>query len=118
MEHRRGIAALFDFLPTVHLFIKDRASRFVPVSAHNLTLLGAQHEADVIGKTDLDFFLPEVAERYIQEDRQVMQTQRASANRAWMVPDASGLLQWFPCTKIPLFDRGGGEVIGLAGTLQ
>jgi len=111
-----GIDGLFSYLPEVQLFVKNRESRFVKVNPANLRLLGKADEREVIGKTDLDFFSPAVAKRYIEEDRMVMESGEPFVNQIWLVPNSEGLLKWYLCTKIPLRNREG-KVIGIAGTL-
>ena len=74
-------------------------------------------EADIIGLTDDDFFSPELADAYRAEDREVMAAGKTIADRVWLVPDASGALNWFVSTKTPLKDRKG-KAIGIAGAMQ
>ena len=38
-------------------------------------------------------------------------------NRIWLVPNASGVMEWYLSSKFPLFDRAG-ELIGLAGLMR
>lgn len=111
-----GISHLFDFLPKIYLFVKNRQSQFIKANHAFLDLLGVANESDIIGRTDRDFFVADIADKYIEEDRQVMKTQKPFANRVWLVPNSNGLLVWYLCTKIPLFDRKG-QVVGIAGTL-
>ena len=64
-----GISHLFDFLPKVYLFVKNRQSQFTKANRALLDLMGAANESDIIGKTDRDFFVPDIADKYIEEDR-------------------------------------------------
>ena len=112
-----AISVLFDHLPAVYLFMKDRNGRFTRMNKALYALLGVANEAEVIGKTDYDFFASELADSYLAEDSHVMRTGRPLADRVWHVPDASGVLRWYISTKIPLFDEEG-EVIGIAGAMQ
>lgn len=112
----QGILRLFDYLPEIHLFVKNAKSQFVKVNQTNLRLLGAVNEKDVIGKTDRNFFIRDIADQYIHEDRQIMKQKKPFANKVWLVPNSNGLLVWYLCTKIPLFNKKG-RVIGIAGTL-
>lgn len=76
---------------------------------------GMRRETDILGRTDYDFFPLDLAGTYVQDDRQVMQTQRSIINRVELFMDRDGVLNWFSTSKIPLFDRSG-TVIGIAGT--
>lgn len=107
---------LFDHLPAVYFFIKDDAGRFVHVNRTLCEVLGVD-ASQIVGKTDDDFFLPELAARYRAEDREVMDTGRTISGRVWLVPDQAGTLRWFLSSKSPLTDRTG-RPIGIAGAMQ
>ena len=108
---------LFDALPDVYLFVKDRDSRFVKVNAAWLSLHGVATEAEAVGKTDYDYHPPALAEQYVTEDRRVMQSRLPLRDQAWLVADHTGMPQWYLCTKLPLFDPDG-DVSGIAGVLR
>jgi len=74
-------------------------------------------DSQIIGRTDDDFFSPELADSYRAEDQEVMAGGKTIADRVWLVPDASGALNWFVSTKTPLKDRKG-KAIGIAGAMQ
>ncbi len=112
-----GISHLFDFMPEVQLFVKNTKSQFTKVNQSLVDSLGADSEQDIIGKTDYDFHPHDIAKIYIEEDQQVMNTKKAFVNKVWLVPNSKGLLMWYLCTKIPLFDIKG-QVAGIAGTLH
>lgn len=107
---------LYDHLPAVYFFIKDAQGRFIYVNQALKKLLG-KRDAQIIGKTDDDFFSPELADAYRAEDREVMAGGKTIADRVWLVPDAQGALNWFVSTKTPLKDRDG-YAIGVAGAMQ
>ena len=105
---------LFEFLPSVIFYAKDRKGRIV---AANTALLEAQAWAgpeELFGKTVFDFHPPLLAQAYHEEDLYVMGRNAPLANRVWFVLDRSGRSGWFSSSKVPLHgDRG--RVIGLAG---
>ena len=111
------LLALFDDLPDVYLFVKDRQSRFVKGSRAWLALHGCRTPADIAGKTDADFHPSALAAQYVAEDRRVMKSGRPLHDQAWLVRDHAGMPRWYLCTKIPLFDARG-VVTGLAGILR
>lgn len=117
LDATHGIALLFDYLPEIYLFVKNRHSQFVKLNASMQGLMGIAHEREALGKTDLDFFLPEIGQKYIDEDRQVMAQGHPFVNRIWLVPNSDGKLIWYLCTKIPLRNRSG-NIVGIAGTLR
>lgn len=107
---------LFDHLPAVYFFIKDAEGRFMYVNAALKKVLG-KTDSQIIGRTDDEFFSPELADSYRAEDREVMAGGKTITDRVWLVPDASGALNWFVSTKTPLKDRQG-NAIGVAGAMQ
>lgn len=112
----RVFVDMFDHLPAVYFFIKDAAGRFIYINRALRDVMGGS-ELSIIGKTDDDFFPPELADAYRAEDREVMAAGRTIADRVWLVPDTAGALRWFLSTKSPLFDRDG-KPIGVAGAMQ
>lgn len=112
----RPIIDLFDHLPAVYFFIKDTEGRFIAANRALQRLLGVS-EDEIVGKTDDDFFEPELADAYRAEDREAMTSDAAVSDRVWVVPDRNGTLNWFVSHKSPLRDRAG-ESIGVAGAMQ
>lgn len=111
------ILRLFDAVPDVLLFVKDRHSRFIGCNTAWLTMHGCRTVAEVRGKSDADFHPPALAAQYVAEDRQVMRSAKPLGDQSWLVPDHEGMPRWYLCTKIPLFDTRG-RVSGLAGILR
>jgi AraC-like DNA-binding protein len=111
------MASLFDYLPRIQLFVKDRAHRFIKVNQGMLTLHGCPSEAAMLGKTDFDFHPPALAAQYVEEDRQVMDSRRILADQVWLVPGADGMPHWYLSTKMPATDALG-EVIGIIGVMR
>ncbi len=108
---------LFDALPDVFLFVKNRESRFVKFNKAWLSMHGCATAADALGKTDYDYHPPALAAQYVAEDERVMRSGKPLCDQAWLVPDHTGMPRWYLCTKIPLFDADG-TVSGLAGVLR
>lgn len=110
-------AELFDVLPEVFLFIKDRQHRFVKVNRSECSLHGCKTEAEIIGKSDFDFHPPALAAQYVEEDRVVMESGRAQTDKVWLVQGADGTPRWYFSSKFPVKDKGG-AVIGVAGVMR
>jgi AraC-like DNA-binding protein len=111
------VLGLFDALPDVILFVKDRESRFVKVNTAWLALHGLASASDAIGRSDHDFHPPALAAQYVAEDERVMRSGQPLRDQAWLVADHTGLPQWYLCTKMPLVGPDGG-VAGIAGVLR
>lgn len=116
MGEAQSLAALFDYLPDVYFYLKNADSRFVRVNESMVRTHGLTHEWEMVGKNDLDFHLPLLANQYMDEDRRVMESGKPLHSQVWLVPNSSGMLFWYVSSKIPIFDRAG-KAIGIAGAM-
>lgn len=105
---------LFDRLPGIYLYVKDAEGRFVRANQVVCDVVGVGGPADLVGRTDFDFFPPAIAAQYVAEDRRVIASDRPLVNQVWLVPGSDGIPRMFLCNKIPLHARGG-AVVGIAG---
>ncbi len=110
------IMMLFDQIPTAFFFAKNAESRFVRVNKANLAIYDLTDELEILGKSDADFHPPALAEAYIAEDQRVLRLRRPILKQIWLVPYLNGPMQWFVCSKTPLFSNAG-DVIGIAGVM-
>ncbi len=108
---------MFDSLPNVYLFVKDRQHRFVTVNRAELRLHNLKTEAQMIGRTDFDFHPPALAAHYVEEDRRVMASRQPLLDQVWLVQPAGGMPSWYYCSKFPLLTRRG-AVLGVAGVMR
>lgn len=108
------LARLFDLLPDMSFFIKDRQGRFMALNRRGCDYCGVKHEKDAIGKTDADFFPRSRAAEYHADDETVMRTGNAIVNRVESAPEAEGSPRLVMSSKIPLRDLEG-NIIGIAG---
>jgi PAS domain S-box-containing protein len=111
------LSLLFDYLPDTYFYAKNHRGRFVMVNQALATLMGADSAEAMLGKTDHDFSPRDLADRYVAEDRRVMQTRQPVIHQAWLIPDHHGALKWYLSSKIPLFHHNG-KVIGIAGAMR
>ncbi len=113
MEGGLQLSALFATLPMIAFLAKDRRSRFVCANARTLRIFNLEHEWQMLGRMDRDFFPRELAASFVDEDRRVMRTGRTRTYYAQMVPDIKGPLNWYVVTVSPLRDVRG-RVCGVA----
>ncbi len=67
---------LFDFLPNVFLYVKDTQGRFTAMNEQLVRLRGAKHEAELLGKTDVEIHPTYWGRLYQEEDRRVIDSGR------------------------------------------
>ncbi len=112
-RERHLLRTLMDHLPNL-IYVKDLQSRFLVANDATLRALGAESDQQVLGKTDFDFLPRERAERFFQDEQEVLRTGQPLLNHEELLIDHDGIARWLLTTKIPL--RGSdGEIIGLVG---
>jgi len=117
MHSPQQMQLLFNYLPDVYFFAKDRAGRFVMANDLFVRQCGAEVEEEVVGKSDFDFFPLGRAESYVKDDAYVMEAGESIIHRVELAPDPGNSINWFVTTKVPLYSAEG-EIIGLAGTAR
>ncbi|UCD50308.1 MAG: PAS domain S-box protein [Phycisphaerales bacterium] len=113
-QERNLLRTLIDNLPD-STYIKDRDSRFLLCSRQTARAAGVDSAEQVIGKTDFDFYHPELARGLFEEEQQLMQSGEALLNveRCVVDPVTNGPV-WDLTTKVPLRDAKG-QIVGLVG---
>lgn len=94
------------------LWLKDPESRFLAVNSQFARMCGLQRPEDVVGKTDLDVWPPELAGKYCADDQMIIQSKQPLVVEE-LVSD-QGEAKWFETFKTPIFDDRG-KVIGTTG---
>jgi AraC-like DNA-binding protein len=115
LDWLRGVQALFDRMPDVYFFAKNRAGRFIAVNQAFLQKrVGHSRKRAFLGTTDFDFWPRDIAEKYIKDDLQVMSSGKSLENvvEPAILPDRS--MEWHLVTKIPLYDLQN-RIAGIAG---
>lgn len=113
----QSVIGLFDHLPSVLFYAKDSQHRYVAVNQQTLIeVFGLASMDDLLGRTDLDFQPPALAEAYHAEDRRVMEAAMPIPNQVWLVPHVRGTPRWYVSSKTPLF-AADDTVIGIAGVM-
>lgn len=105
-------AALPHRLPQNHYFHKDREGRFIFANDQFCASLG-RALAEVVGKTDWDFYPPALAEKYCNDDRLIMQAGRVlEMIEEHRLPTGERL--FVQVIKAPLYDANR-NIIGVQG---
>ncbi len=112
-EERRMLRALIDNVPDF-MYVKDIESRFVTANTSLARSVGAHNHEQLLGKTDRDFYSPELADAYFQDDQTVMRTKQPLFDREEECVNESGEKIFLLTTKVPLLDNRG-EVTGIVG---
>lgn len=105
---------MFDLLPHVSYWIKNKAGAFEYVNANVLKNHGFESKDEMLGLTDHDLYPPSIASGFRSDDVQVMQTEKSIENKSELVPNFTGGVEWRETSKIPVYDKDN-QVIGTAG---
>jgi PAS domain S-box-containing protein len=109
---RLMLRTLVDNLPDF-IYAKDAECRFLLANASVARHMGTTPE-NLLGKTDFDFFPPDLAAAYSEDERRVMRSGEALINREEAGIDANGNAITILTTKVPLRDEQG-RVVGILG---
>lgn len=114
MAEPHAFRAMFDQLPDVYFFVKDRESRLIAASRAIFERLGVKSEAEIIGARDEELFPPHIARGYREDDQRVYRTGKPLLDRLEVWYDEQRNLEWCITTKIPLYGHDG-SIVGLMG---
>lgn len=102
---------LFDLLPNVGFYIKDRSGRIMVINRYNCANCNIPNEMVAVGKTSHDLFRPFFADEYYDTDAEVIRTGRPLLNK--VLPSLNCLLKPMITNKVPVYDKNG-KIIGVA----
>jgi PAS domain S-box-containing protein len=105
------LQTMMDHLPD-QIYFKDAQSRFIRNSRSQADLMGLNDPAEVVGKTDFDFF-PH-AQRSYEEEQALMRSGRPLIDLEEYVVWPDGRATWVSTTKAPWRDKAG-QIIGTFG---
>jgi PAS domain S-box-containing protein len=112
-NERRTLRALIDNVPDF-MYVKDTQSRFIVANVHTARSVGANSAESLVGKTDFDFFPPEMARRFYEDEQALLVSGEPLYNREETALDEARQEIKILTTKVPLRD-GDGKIVGLAG---
>jgi PAS domain S-box-containing protein len=112
-EERRMLRALIDNVPD-YMYVKDARSCFVVANASLAESLGVTSPADLLGKTDFDFYPKPLASQYYNDEQNVFRSKKTLLEHEEESLDGNGNPIVLLTTKVPLLDKNG-QVIGIAG---
>ena len=114
LAHERTLLrTMIDLIPAF-IYAKDVGSRFIAMNTALARNMGTA-AADAIGKTDFDFFKPELAKKFYSDEQALIKSGTAIIDLEEPGFDAqTGMARTVRTSKVPLRDENG-EVIGIIG---
>jgi len=113
-EVLRSMARLFERVPDIVFFAKDRAGLYLAVSSSLVERCGLPNADALLGKHARELFPTELADRFVAQDESVLGTGRPLVERlelGWYPGRRAG---WCITSKQPLRDARG-DIVGLVG---
>jgi AraC-like DNA-binding protein len=108
---------LFDHVPGVYFFAKNREGYLMFASAGLLQRYQMADEFEILGRTDFDLNPDIMAQAYVDDDKSLLAGVVAKVERIELWWDRQGMPDWFVVTKLPVKDRRG-RVVGVMGLLR
>lgn len=105
---------IFDAIPDIVFFIKDRAGRYVAVNRTLVERSGATCPEELLGRTAQEVFPGAMGEGFSEQDAAVVRDGRGIEGQLELHQYPRGRPGWCLTTKSPVRDAGG-VTIGLTG---
>jgi len=112
-EERKMLRALIDNVPDF-MYVKDADCRFLLANLAVARQMGAKTPQELLGKSDFDFYPPELAATFYEDEQTVIRSGQAVVNREEKGVDSQGNESEIMTTQVPLRDKNG-RITGLAG---
>jgi len=112
----REKALLDSMLKTLpdYVYFKDTESKFLRISESMVELFGVKSPEEIIGKTDFDFHPEKDAQKYFDEEQNVIRKGKGFVDELRKGIDEDGDELWTSVTKLPMYDETG-KCIGTFG---
>lgn len=114
LQRERSFMDLFLHSVPDAVYFKDQQSRFIRCSDSMACLFGKSSAADLIGKTDFDFFSEEHARPAFEDERKIMATGQPILGLQEKEVFSDGRVGWSLTSKMPLRDETG-KIVGTFG---
>lgn len=112
-EEQNLLRTLLNLLPTL-VYVKDKDGKFVDANFACAEYIGERSPSDLIGKSDNDYYPPEVVAEFRKDELQVMKGVPL-INKEETSTSAPGNPRYFLTSKVPLHGKDG-KISGLLGT--
>ncbi|MCX6286529.1 MAG: PAS domain-containing protein [Bacteroidetes bacterium] len=112
LQEQYLLTALMDNIPD-HIYFKDPSSRFFRNNKAHVLSFGHNDPDLLLGKSDFDFFVNEVAQRQYDDEQEIIRTGQ-SINKEEFTVRNDNSVNWYYSTKMPLRNKEG-TIIGTFG---
>ncbi|WP_157960435.1 AraC family transcriptional regulator [Marinimicrobium alkaliphilum] len=117
LDPRHSAGLLFEYMPNVLYFVKDRQGHIMTGNQAFAERCGCPSAKELYGRRDDTLFPLYMVEKFRRDDATVFSTAEPLHDLIELFPTREGLPEWCITHKVPLIDRKG-EVMGLCGIVQ
>ena len=110
---RNLLSTLINNIPD-RIYVKDMEGRKIISNIADWQGSGGKSLDDVLGKSDFNAYPPELAARFWEDDKSVLDSGTPIISREEPGRDSQGNSIWVSTTKVPLHD-GNGRIMGIVG---
>jgi len=96
------------------IYFKDINSRFIMVNKAHAKRMGLKHPSEAVGKTDLDFYPFDFAQKTYEDEQRIIKTGKPIIRKIECIRYKNGRIRWVSCIKVPIKDDQG-RIVGIAG---
>ncbi len=113
VQERNLLRALIDAMPDA-VFVLDRNLRYLLDNPAHRAHVRERATDEIVGRDAYDYFPPETAARFQEEERAVFATGQPMLNLETLETEADGSVSWWLTSKVPFRDADG-QIVGLVG---
>lgn len=99
-----AMAELLDMAPTTLYCVKDVDGRYLAVNNAFVERTNATARRDVVGKLATDLFPAELADRYLAQDREIIELRQPLRDELEQITEPGGQVAWYLTNKQPIFE--------------
>lgn len=107
-----AMAELLEMAPTTLYCVKDVEGRYLAVNHAFVERTNASSRRDVVGRLATDLFPVELANRYLAQDREILDLRQPLRDELEQITEPGGQVAWYLTTKQPIFE--GDELVAIA----
>jgi diguanylate cyclase (GGDEF)-like protein/PAS domain S-box-containing protein len=96
------------------IYAKDLDSRFLFANHGTADVMGASSGEELRGKSDFDYYSPELAAGFYQDEQKVILSGVPLVSQDEHIREADGRIRWLLTTKVPFRDAQG-KTVGIIG---
>ena len=108
---------LFDCIEHLSFFAKDRDGVLLAANRYLVELYEFRSEEELIGHTDFDLLPRRLAEKFRNDDLQIMKSGKPARKIVELFLNRQGIPSWFLTSKYPIRSTQG-KIIGIMGIIQ